>query len=679
MDSSPLVDIIITTRNNESILRKNLESIAQQTFSGYQCYVIDDCSDDDTITMLKDEFPRVKVLKNKKRKGPSHNRNIAITKGKAPFIVTLDDDVELTSNWLKEMVESISLSPVIGVVGSQLRFFNSKDTLNGIGGVFGADGLGGDLFFNTPIKEVENLIEKPMRIVYACSAAMIMRRDAFEKAGGFDSIYFYLAEDYDLGLRINFCGYLVEYNPKAIAYHHYHAVANTFPNKTVKYLYYRNSLRTILKNFSNNDIKNILFEFIRRHRQEFLLVARSFIWNSFHLPSIIKWRKYTGKQAVINKSQIHILNTYISSLRLARSVPQKKHQSKYSWQHRLWDFPFNICSFLGKNMKKISSKRGYVDNIILLITNICNARCKHCFLIDSLNKEPEKNLTLLEIRNFFSSLGMTKNIVLGGGEPFLREDIERICMTLEEVSKPESFTIPTNGFSPEVIFKKVKTILENTQTELKISLSIDGPAELHDEIRQKEGLFNNAKETYERLSFLYYIFYPRLTLQVNSVVFADNYSSFLELHSLIKEEFPLANSTFEIIRGHYDSATAKPITDGMYKDLIKSIRQIDKTNLDNSLELHDLALKTIESKAQVIPCNAGQNFIVLDFSGNLYPCEALPAFINVRDIDYDFARVVEDPRWHKSLKDIEEGKCYCTYMCFLASSLNDVQKKQSAS
>lgn len=100
--------------------------------------------------------------------------------------------------------------------------------------------------------------------------------------------------------------------------------------------------------------------------------------------------------------------------------------------------------------------------------------------------------------------------------------------------------------------------------------------------------------------------------------------------------------------------------------------------MDESLKLHDFVLQTIECKEQVIVRNAGENFIVLDFWGNLYPYEILLTFIDIRDIDYDFARVVEDPHWHKVLTDIKKGKCYCTYMCFLASSLNDARYQRNA-
>lgn len=678
MSKHSLVDIIIPTTNNAPILHECLGSIVKQTFSEFQCYVVDDCSTDNTVNMVKTEFPWVKILKADKRRGPSQNRNLAIAEGSAPFIVTFDDDIVLTPNWLKEMVDFICLSPVIGAVGSQLRFWFSQDILNGIGGFFGANGVGGDLFFNIPLCKVQHLIEHPIRIVYACSAAMIMRRSAFKEAGGFDPLYFYLAEDYDLGLRMNFCGYLVVYNPRAIAYHHYHKTANTFSKNIVDYLYYRNSLLTILKNFSIFTIGNMLPRFFLDSQTKYYIRLKSFIWNLFHLGNIFEWRRYIRKYQVIDEGQILNLNSFLSSLRPGRVSPQRRQAPSISWRRRLWDVPFRVYDSLNRRFQKPQIDYSYVDNIIFLVTNLCNAHCKHCFLRHLLNKDVEKNLTLQEIESFFTSLGRVSNIVLGGGEPFLRKDLDRICSRLEQISNPAWFTIATNGFSPEIIFQQVKTILENTNTLLKISLSIDGPPDIHDDIRKSPGLFDKVKETYERLSLLYYIFYPRLILQINSTVFADNYSHFLELYYLVKEQFPLANFTFETIRGHYDNNIVQPVSEDMYGDLVESISRLDDSAMRNNLKVHRLALRTIREKKQVVPCNAGANFIVLDFWGNLYPCEILPAFINIRDIDYDFARVIKDPRWKKVMENIQKGKCYCSHMCFLSSSLNDIKKKSDA-
>ena len=288
-----------------------------------------------------------------------------------------------------------------------------------------------------------------------------------------------------------------------------------------------------------------------------------------------------------------------------------------------------------------------------------------------LNKDVEKNLSLDEIEKFFSSLGRVKNIVLGGGEPFLRQDLVQLCIALEKTSHPRAFTIPTNGLASDIIFEKVKGILENTQTRLVIPISIDGPSSIHEEIRGVPGLFEKTQQTYKNLLLLYYMFYPRITLQVNATISSHNYKYFEETYQIVRKYFSKARFTFEVIRGHYDSSVAGGITDEMYNDLISLVQGLNDPALKNLIQLHKLALKTIKKKKQIVTCNAGNNFIVLDHLGNLAPCEILPPFANIRDIKYDFLSIKNDARWQKVIQDIRNGKCHCTHMCFLGSSQHD--------
>lgn len=677
--SGRLVDIVVTTRNNAPVLREALASIEKQTFSDYQCYVIDDCSTDDTVMMVEREFPWVHPIKTTTRNGPSKNRNEAIARGGAEFVATLDDDVVLTCDWLKEMVDFISFSSAIGAVGSQIRYKDQPDRLNGVGGLMGPDGVAGDLFFNTDISEVSDVIGRPLRILYACTAAMIMRRDVFEKAGRFDPSYFYLGEDLDLGIRMNFCGYVVVYNPKAIAYHRYHTAARSLRRGYVDYLYHRNCVLTLIKNFSFPAMAVMLFLFCFRLMFYPITALKVVGWHLLHLRKVLRSRRNVLARRVVDETQILMVNAALMALRpgsLGLVKPQGQlRRLVRGFLRKLYRFSISSAQTLRNKRDLDRSERKYVDHVIFQVTNICNAQCKQCFVLHELNQNVQKNLSLDEIQRFFTSVGKVRNMVLGGGEPFLRKDLEQVCQALDRICEPELITIPTNGAYPEIILRKVKSILENTRTSLKISLSLDGPAGMHDGIRGVPGLFVNVKETYEKLECLYHLFFPRLNLQVNTTVFAENYGKFSELFSLVKEGFPLARFTFEAIRGHYDESLCQPISEEMYEALIESAGDVKEIRMQGQLELHKLALETIKRGTQVVPCVGGANFIVLDFFGNLYPCEILPSLTNIRDIDYDFRRVVDDPRWSGIIQDIQNAKCHCTHMCFLSASLDEVKKR----
>lgn len=322
---------------------------------------------------------------------------------------------------------------------------------------------------------------------------------------------------------------------------------------------------------------------------------------------------------------------------------------------------------------RVHQKR-HVNNIIFLVTNECNARCSHCFLKSALNKDSNQNLTLEEIRKFFSSLGRVDNIVLGGGEPFLRQDLEHICSLLENVSKPATISIPTNGSIPEVICQKTQHILDNSRSDIKISLSLDGPPDVHDRIRGIPGLFANVEKTYDMLVLLRTRYSPRLHLQINATIHRENYPYFRELYSLAHGRFKEAVFMFETIRGDYDAGLVTSISDAMYSDLVDFIVHDERYRATSFFQFHKVALEIIKHKRQYVPCNAGVNFIVLDFFGNLYPCEILPPVANIREVNYSFKKILRSRQWQASIRKIREGQCYCTHMCFLMSSLQDAKK-----
>ncbi|MCD6193719.1 MAG: glycosyltransferase family 2 protein, partial [Candidatus Aminicenantes bacterium] len=293
------VDVVITTKNNWILLNRLLESLKAQTYKNYTCCVIDNCSSDKTSELIVQKFPWVNFITTFRCQGPSINRNIAIEKGNSPLIVTLDDDVVLTPSWLEEMIKFIERYPRAGAIASQLRFLDRPEIINSAGGFLSKEGFGGDLFFNMEVKKINSVISKHRRVIFSCSAAMLIRREVFEKVGRFDPLYFYLCEDYDLSLRIQKIGYLILYNPGALAYHGFHSTVRKSGENFIEYLLFRNTLRTLFKNFTYKTFTKMLIRLVRKYlwkikkakvyeKLNYLhIILKAVGWNVIHIPSAI--------------------------------------------------------------------------------------------------------------------------------------------------------------------------------------------------------------------------------------------------------------------------------------------------------------------------------------------------------------------------------------------------------
>lgn len=82
--SGKKIDIVIPTYNGAGHIARLLESVKAQTLDDYECFVVDDNSEDSTADIVSDRFPWVTLLRQPRNRGPSANRNRAVTAGAIP-------------------------------------------------------------------------------------------------------------------------------------------------------------------------------------------------------------------------------------------------------------------------------------------------------------------------------------------------------------------------------------------------------------------------------------------------------------------------------------------------------------------------------------------------------------------------------------------------------------------
>ena len=116
----------------------------------------------------------------------------------------------------------------------------------------------------------------------------------------------------------------------------------------------------------------------------------------------------------------------------------------------------------------------------LIVTYKCNFKCKTCFIW---KKKDINELTTDEYEKIFSKINVNW-IDIGGGEIFLRNDIKDIISLIIKSQKRLTLLhFPTNGFLTDEIQNLVDYILTNSKAHLVVSVSLDGPQELHNSIK----------------------------------------------------------------------------------------------------------------------------------------------------------------------------------------------------
>src|SRR3989344_819054 len=112
----------------------------------------------------------------------------------------------------------------------------------------------------------------------------------------------------------------------------------------------------------------------------------------------------------------------------------------------------------------IKYAKGYLRKdlfqVIYHITFKCNSKCKHCFNWKFLNRQ-QQELDLKEIDDIARKLPSFSWLMFSGGEPFLRDDIDKIVEIFYQHNDIKHITIPTNGLLTEKIREKVSSIIQN--------------------------------------------------------------------------------------------------------------------------------------------------------------------------------------------------------------------------
>jgi len=290
MNSSP-VDIIICTHNNEEIIEKCLDHVMALKYENKKCIIIDDVSTDRTVEVINQTHPGVRIIQKKERSGPSVSRNIAIKNSSSNYLLFLDSDVFVEPYFLYNLMEAMGNTHIrVSIFGGKLLLPN--ETIDSVGGEITKIGVG----FDRGHGKSENEYKDRMEVMYIPSAAILIRREVFDKIGLFDETYFYGHEDTDFCWRAHIAGFKAYYEPSAIAHHS----KNTTVKNMQNYIYYygvRNRIRSMLKNHQPFNLllygslyKLYLFAdiLIRSHKKEKI---KALFWNFKNIKSTLKERQ----------------------------------------------------------------------------------------------------------------------------------------------------------------------------------------------------------------------------------------------------------------------------------------------------------------------------------------------------------------------------------------------------
>jgi glycosyltransferase involved in cell wall biosynthesis len=177
--------VIIPTYNRKEVLKRAIDSVLAQTFSGFEVIVVDDGSQDDTGDLLKESYPNVQYFKIENQ-GVSAARNFGVSKARGKFLAFLDSDDEWLPKKLEKQFEYISEKPETKLIHSNEIWIRNGKRVNQM---------------KKHVKQGGDFFHRALELCLISPSAVVIEKQFFEKHEGFD-VSFEVCEDYDLWLRM---------------------------------------------------------------------------------------------------------------------------------------------------------------------------------------------------------------------------------------------------------------------------------------------------------------------------------------------------------------------------------------------------------------------------------------------------------------------------------------------
>ncbi len=320
------------------------------------------------------------------------------------------------------------------------------------------------------------------------------------------------------------------------------------------------------------------------------------------------------------------------------------------------------------------------QNLILYVTDYCNAKCSHCFYWKNLNKRQDE-MTLDQITKVIKSLKTQLNmLVITGGEPFIRRDLYEICTAFYKINKTKRINIVTNGLLGNKILDTVtRLVTENPERRLTIVVSLDGLEETHNKIRRVPdiwkkdiALINDLKKIAEQFS--------NLSLFVNLTLTKTNIHEVRLLAKFVKEDLKI-NFKVNVLRTgknyyqvpkdilmDYEPEISNQPSVEELEDVYSWLNQ-EAEDLPSKVEVSKLrhSIDMIKNEQATLKCLAGYNDGVIFPTGRVAICEPTKSFAELKDYDFDFNKL-----WNSKeaqLRRLQTSKCFCLQSCNLLNSM----------
>ena len=255
------VAIVILNWNGQKMLEQYLPSVIQNSKDEATVYVADNASTDQSMAMLRAQFPEVKLIQLEKNWGFAEGYNKALKQIEAEYFLLLNSDIEVTPHWLTPMIAYMDGHADVAACQPKLLSIFERQRYEYAGACGGYLDKYGYPFCRGRIFETVEAdggqYDTVADILWATGAALMIRAKDYWTVNGLDARFFAHNEEIDLCWRLRIRGRRIVCIPESKVYH---VGGGTLPkgNPMKTYLNFRNNLTMLYKCLPEAELRGVM-------------------------------------------------------------------------------------------------------------------------------------------------------------------------------------------------------------------------------------------------------------------------------------------------------------------------------------------------------------------------------------------------------------------------------------
>ena len=216
----PHVEIIVLNWNGKDDTVECLRSLEKIDYPNKQISMVDNASTDDSVELIKREFPDVSIIENESNLMYAGGNNVGIRGAldkNAEYILIINNDTAVHRDFLKHLMNSALSEEGVGIASPKICYYESMGTIWYAGGF--VNFFSGNIYHRGLRKQDTKGFDLTEEVDYATGCCMLIARAVFDEIGLLDEKYHIYTEDVDFSFRTRKAGFKIVYEPRSIIWH----------------------------------------------------------------------------------------------------------------------------------------------------------------------------------------------------------------------------------------------------------------------------------------------------------------------------------------------------------------------------------------------------------------------------------------------------------------------------